>query len=59
MNWLAPDGTMPPYWEWLFGQLGMAVPQGVPGTNPRQMSQSECLQDVPGVEIVAVKRFYN
>ena len=49
MNWLAPDGTMPAYWEWLFGQLGMEVPQGVPGTNPQRMSQAEVLVDVPGV----------
>lgn len=47
MNWLAPDGTMPPYWERLFGQLGMAVPQGVPGTNPQRMSESEFLVEVP------------
>ena len=43
MNWLAPDGTMPPYWEWLFGQLGMEVPQGLPGTNPQKMFTSEYL----------------
>lgn len=48
MNWLAPDGTMPPYWEWLFGQLGMAVPQGLPGTNPQRMAEAGCLVDVPG-----------
>lgn len=47
MNWLAPDGTMPPYWEWLFGQLGMDVPQGVPGTNPQKMSESDFLVEVP------------
>ena len=47
MNWLAPDGTMPPYWEQLFGELGMDVPQGVPGTNPQKMSEAECLIDVP------------
>ena len=46
MNFKAPDGTMPPYWEWLFGQLGMEVPQGLPGTNPQRMSQAECLIDV-------------
>lgn len=43
MNFKAPDGTMPPYWEWLFGQLGMEVPQGVPGTNPQKMSEANCL----------------
>lgn len=47
MNWLAPDGTMPPYWEWLFGKLGMEVPQGLPGTNPQRMSESENLEEVP------------
>jgi hypothetical protein len=46
MNWLSKDGTMPPYWEWLFGQLGMAVPQGLPGTNPQRMSESDVLMDV-------------
>ena len=47
MNFKAPDGTMPPYWEWLFGNLGMEVPQDLPGTNPQNMSVSQCLVDVP------------
>ena len=47
MNWLAPDGTMPAYWERLFGNLGMPVPQGLPGTNPQRMSESDRLQPVP------------
>ena len=47
MNFCAPDGTMPPYWKWLFGKLGMEVPQGVPGTNPQRMAQSDLLYDVP------------
>ncbi|MCR5759920.1 MAG: hypothetical protein K6G39_06175 [Bacteroidales bacterium] len=47
MNWLAADGTMPAYWEWLFGQLGMDVPQGLPGTNPQRMAQSGYLVEVP------------
>ncbi len=46
MNFLAPDGTMPLYWEQLFGILGIPVPQGVPGTNPRAMSEEPCLQTV-------------
>lgn len=37
MNFLAPDGTMPLYWEQIFAILGMDVPQGVPGTNPQSM----------------------
>ena len=46
MNFKAPDGSMPPYWEWLFEQLGMEVPQGLPGTNPQKMSKAACLMDV-------------
>ena len=46
MNWLAPDGSLPAYWEELFRELGMPVPQGVPGTNPQKMSQSACLVSV-------------
>jgi len=43
MNFCAPDGTMPPYWNELFGILGIPVPQGVPGTNPRAMMEEKCL----------------
>lgn len=46
MNFLAPDGTMPPYWVWLFGQLEMDVPQDLPGTNPQKMSESKILSEV-------------
>lgn len=46
MNFQAPDGTMPVYWEWLFGLLGMEVPQGCPGTNPHDMSLSPLLETV-------------
>ena len=46
MNFCAPDGTMPPYWDWLFEQLGMEIPQGQPGTNPQRMAQAPVLADV-------------
>ena len=46
MNFKAPDGSMPPYWEWLFGKLGMEIPQDIPGTNPQQMAAAECLIEV-------------
>lgn len=46
MNFRASDGTMPVYWEWLFGLLGMDVPQGVMGTNPHDMSLSPLLETV-------------
>jgi hypothetical protein len=35
------------YWEALFEELGMPVPQGVPGTNPQRMSESDRLETVP------------
>lgn len=44
MNFLAPDGSLPPYWKSLFEQLEMPVPQGVPGTNPQDMSASPLLE---------------
>lgn len=50
MNWLAPDGTMPPYWTYLFGLLGMDVPQDVLGTNPQNMSMASNLVEVKNVK---------
>lgn len=47
MNFLSSDGSVPPYWEKLFKEMGMAIPQGVPGTNPQRMSESGCLFSVP------------
>ena len=47
MNFLAPDGSLPAYWEELFERLDMPVPQDVPGTNPQDMSLSPLLMDVP------------
>ena len=46
MNFCAPDGTMPPYWEELFAILGVPVPQGMPGTNPAAMMKEPCLERV-------------
>lgn len=46
MNFLAPDGTLPEFWHELFESLETEVPQGVPGTNPQDMSCSDCLRMV-------------
>ena len=46
MNFLAPDGTMPVYWEEIFALLGRPVPQGEPGTNPNAMMHEACLEKV-------------
>ncbi len=46
MNFKSPDGSYPPYWVWLFAQLGMPIPQGVMGTNPNDMAADKLLQPV-------------
>lgn len=46
MNFLGPDGELPEYWSKLFAKLGIAVPQGVSGTNPEAMSSEKCLKTV-------------
>lgn len=46
MNFRAPDGSMPDYWTEHFAARGMAVPEGISGTNPADLSRD------PGVEIV-------
>ena len=46
MNFLAPDGTMPAYWQSLFDGMGLPVPQGTPGTNPQDLSASPLLVTV-------------
>lgn len=46
MNFRNADGTMPEFWERLFRQSGMAVPEGVPGTNPQDMSKDSRLKEV-------------
>ena len=46
MNFLAPDGSLPPYWTRLFERLGVEVPQGQPGTNPQAMSGSPHLKTI-------------
>lgn len=43
MNFKGADGRIHPYWQAHFDSLGVAVPQGVPGTNPTDMSRSERL----------------
>ena len=46
MNFLDPDGQMPAFWVQSFERQGMPVPQGVPGTNPQDMSSSPLLETV-------------
>ncbi|MCQ2136244.1 MAG: hypothetical protein MJY67_04935 [Bacteroidales bacterium] len=46
MNFLAPDGSLPLFWEELFDSLDMPVPQGIEGTNPQDMSLESCLRSL-------------
>ena len=44
MNWRNADGNLPEYWIKHFEELGVPVPEGVPGTNPTDMSRSPLLK---------------
>lgn len=44
MNFLDSEGNLPEYWKELFEKLQMDVPQGLPGTNPEDLSRSTTLQ---------------
>ena len=46
MNFRLPDGTMPDFWKNLYGELGMEVPEGKPGTNPNELSRDPRLVEV-------------
>lgn len=44
MNFLDSEGNLPEYWKELFEKLQMDVPQGIPGTNPEDLSRSTTLR---------------
>ncbi|WP_251214700.1 YiiX/YebB-like N1pC/P60 family cysteine hydrolase [Alistipes muris] len=46
MNFRAADGSMPPFWNELFAKLGEEIPEGLPGTNPNDMSRDTLLTEV-------------
>lgn len=46
MNFRAPDGTMPSFWTELYEKLGIGVPEGIPGTNPNDISNDPRLEEV-------------
>lgn len=46
MNFKAPDGTFPPFWIQLFEKIGRDIPQGMPGTNPNDLSKSPRLVEI-------------
>ena len=44
MNWRNKEGKMPQYWKKHFKKLKMPIPEGVPGTNPTDLSRSPMLR---------------
>jgi hypothetical protein len=44
MNWRDANGNLPKYWMKHFKKLKMAVPEGVMGTNPTDLSRSPLLR---------------
>lgn len=46
MNFRAPDGSMPEFWTNLYQKLGIDVPEGIPGTNPNDISRDPQLKEV-------------
>lgn len=46
MNFRDQRGRMPKYWEKHFRRLGIPIPEGVPGTNPTDLSKSPLLERV-------------
>ena len=47
MNFRSPDGNMPQFWIDLFEELGEQIPEGIPGTNPSDLSKFPLLIDIP------------
>lgn len=46
MNFRAADGSMPQFWVELFEKSGEEIPEGIPGTNPADMSRDSSLKEV-------------
>ena len=44
MNWRDTKGKLPKYWKKHFKKMKMKVPEGVPGTNPTDLSRSQLLR---------------
>ena len=47
MTFKGPDGATVPYWTAHYDSLGVAIPEGAPGTNPNDLSHSPILAPVP------------
>lgn len=47
MTFKGPDGETDPYWIRYYERLGCGIPEGVPGTNPNDLSREDVLVPVP------------
>ncbi len=46
MNFRDAQGNMPQFWTDLFAKLGTPIPEGLPGTNPTQISKFQSLKTI-------------
>ena len=46
MNFRTSDGTIPEFWIQLFENLGVEIPEGIPGTNPNDLSKEPILIEI-------------
>lgn len=46
MNFKDTEGNFPQFWIDVFNQLGEPIPQGIPGTNPNDLSKETILEEV-------------
>lgn len=46
MNFRDSHGNLPSFWIELFEQLGEEIPEGIPGTNPADLSRDTLLREV-------------
>ena len=46
MNFRTPDGKMPVFWIKLFDEIGIEVPEGLPGKNPIDMAKDSRLIEI-------------
>lgn len=46
MNFRNSDGSMPDFWVRLYDSLGIAVPEGISGTNPNDLSKDAALVEI-------------
>ena len=46
MNFRDAEGNLPDFWDTLFQELGEDIPEGLPGTNPNDLSKESSLVEI-------------